>query len=37
LLTTSDEIHLFAAFQPGRPVPQRIRLFVHFIAAAHLD
>ena len=32
-----DEINLFAAFQPGRPVPPRIRLFVDFIAAAHLD
>ena len=32
-----DEIHLFAAFQPGRPVPPRIRLFVDFIAAAQVD
>jgi DNA-binding transcriptional LysR family regulator len=32
-----DEVNLFAAFQPGRPVPPRIRLFVDFIAAAHLN
>ena len=31
-----DDINLFAAFLPGRPAPPRIRLFVDFIAAAHL-
>ncbi|MFZ0500604.1 MAG: LysR family transcriptional regulator [Steroidobacteraceae bacterium] len=33
---SSDEIALFAAFQPGHPVPPRVRLFVDFIAASHL-
>jgi DNA-binding transcriptional LysR family regulator len=32
-----DEIDLFATFQPGHPVPPRVRLFVDFIAACHLD
>lgn len=30
------EIELFATFQPGHPVPPRVRLFVEFIAASHL-
>jgi len=30
-----DEIALFAAFQPGHPVPPRVRLFVDFMAASH--
>jgi DNA-binding transcriptional LysR family regulator len=32
-----DEIALFAIFQPGHPVPPRVRLFVDFIAASHLS
>jgi len=32
-----DEIELFAAFQPGHPVPPRIRLFVDFMAACRLS
>jgi DNA-binding transcriptional LysR family regulator len=32
-----DEIDLFAIFQPGHPIPPRVRLFVDFIAACHLD
>jgi DNA-binding transcriptional LysR family regulator len=31
-----EEIELFAAFMPGHPVPPRIRLFVDFMASAHL-
>jgi DNA-binding transcriptional LysR family regulator len=31
-----DEIELFAAFQPGHPVPPRVRLFVDFMAASRL-
>jgi DNA-binding transcriptional LysR family regulator len=31
-----DEIALFAAFQPGHPIPPRVRLFVDFIAASRL-
>jgi len=31
-----DSIELFAAFPPGKPTPPRIRLFVDFIAAAHV-
>ena len=31
-----DSVDLFAAFPPGRPTPPRIRLFVDFLAAAHL-
>jgi len=31
-----DSIDLFATFPPGHPTPPRIRLFVDFIAAAHL-
>jgi DNA-binding transcriptional LysR family regulator len=32
-----DSIELFATFPPGHPVPPRIRLFVDFMAAAHLS
>lgn len=32
----SDEIELFATFQPGHPVPPRVRLFVDFMAASRL-
>lgn len=32
-----DTIELFATFLPGQPVAPRIRLFVDFIAAAHLS
>ena len=32
-----DGIELFAAFLPGHPVPPRIRLFVDFMATAHLS
>nr|QIG99387.1 LysR family transcriptional regulator [Bradyrhizobium sp. 6(2017)] len=32
-----DEIELFATFQPGHPVPPRVRLFVDFIAASRLN
>ncbi len=32
----TDAIELFAAFPPGQPTPPRIRLFVDFVAAAHL-
>ena len=32
-----DEIELFATFQPGHPIPPRVRLFVDFIAASHLS
>lgn len=32
-----DEIELFAAFQPGHPVPPRVRLFVDVIAASRLS
>ncbi|HUN43727.1 MAG TPA: LysR family transcriptional regulator [Acetobacteraceae bacterium] len=32
-----DEIELFAAFQPGHPIPPRVRLFVDFIAASRLS
>jgi DNA-binding transcriptional LysR family regulator len=32
-----DEIELFATFQSGHPVPPRVRLFVDFMAACHLD
>jgi DNA-binding transcriptional LysR family regulator len=32
-----DEIALFATFQPGHPLPPRIRLFVDFIAASRLS
>jgi DNA-binding transcriptional LysR family regulator len=32
-----DSIELFATFPPGQPVPPRIRLFVDFMAAAHLS
>jgi DNA-binding transcriptional LysR family regulator len=31
-----EEIELFVAFMPGHPVPPRIRLFVDFMASAHL-
>jgi DNA-binding transcriptional LysR family regulator len=31
-----DEVELFATFLPGHPVPPRIRLFVNFMAEAHL-
>jgi DNA-binding transcriptional LysR family regulator len=31
-----DEIDLFAAFQPGHPVPPRVRLFVDFMAERQL-
>jgi DNA-binding transcriptional LysR family regulator len=31
-----DAIELFAAFLPGHPPPPRVRLFVDFMAAAHL-
>jgi DNA-binding transcriptional LysR family regulator len=33
----SDEIELFATFQPGHPVPPRVRLFVDFMAASRLS
>jgi DNA-binding transcriptional LysR family regulator len=32
-----DEIELFATFQPRRPIPPRIRLFVDFMVASHLS
>lgn len=32
----TDEIELFATFQPGHPIPPRVRLFVDFIAGARL-
>jgi DNA-binding transcriptional LysR family regulator len=32
-----DGVELFATFLPGHPVPPRIRLFVDFIAAVHMD
>jgi DNA-binding transcriptional LysR family regulator len=32
-----DPIELFAAFLPGQPLPLRVRLFVDFMAAAHLS
>jgi DNA-binding transcriptional LysR family regulator len=32
-----EEIELFATFQPGHPVPPRIRLFVDFMACSHLS
>jgi DNA-binding transcriptional LysR family regulator len=32
-----DEIDLFATFQPGHPIPPRVRLFVDFMVAAHLS
>jgi DNA-binding transcriptional LysR family regulator len=32
----ADDVEVFAAFAPGRPVPPRIRLFVDFLAAARL-
>ncbi len=32
-----DGIELFALFLPRKPTPPRIRLFVHFIAAARLS
>ncbi len=31
-----DEIALFATFQPGHPLPPRVRLFVDFIVDSHL-
>ena len=31
-----DEIALFATFQPGQPIPPRVRLFVDFMAASRL-
>jgi len=31
-----DEIELFAAFQPGNPIPPRVRLFVDFMVASTL-
>jgi DNA-binding transcriptional LysR family regulator len=32
-----DDIELFATFLPGHPLPPRIRLFVDFMVAAHLN
>ncbi len=32
-----DEIELFVTFQPGNPIPPRIRLFVDFVAASPLS
>lgn len=32
-----DEIDLFATFQPGHPLPPRVRLFVDFMASALLE
>jgi DNA-binding transcriptional LysR family regulator len=32
-----DEIELFAVFQPGHPIPPRVRLFVDFTAASRLS
>jgi LysR family transcriptional activator of dmlA len=32
-----DEIDLFATFQPGHPIPPRVRLFVDFMAASQLS
>lgn len=32
-----DELELFATYQPGHPVPPRVRLFVDFMAAAGLS
>jgi len=32
-----EEIELFATFQPGHPIPPRVRLFVDFMLAAHLS
>lgn len=32
-----EEIDLFATFQPGHPVPPRVRLFVDFMASCHLS
>ena len=31
-----DEIDLFATFQPGQPIPPRVRLFVDFMAGCQL-
>jgi DNA-binding transcriptional LysR family regulator len=32
-----DEIALFATFQPGHPIPPRVRLFVDFMADSRLS
>ena len=32
-----EQIELFAVFQPGHPLPPRIRLFVDFVAASQLS
>ena len=32
-----ESIELFATFQPGQPMPPRVRLFVDFMAATHLS
>lgn len=32
-----DEIGLFATFQAGHPILPRVRLFVDFMAACHLE